>query len=365
MSPVTAFSSDYVQARERFRQAAGAAGATLQVHAMPAQRAPGGEPLSMDVARIGAPGAGRVLIVSSGTHGVEGFCGSGVQVALLRDAPLLADLAAHGVALVLVHAVNPYGFAHLHRTNEDNIDLNRNAVDFGRARPPSADYAELHPDLVPPVWPSPDADQRIADFVQRRGMDAFRVAVTTGQYTHPDGLFYGGAATSWSVQRLCEVLDTHASQAAQVGWIDVHTGLGPCGHGEKIHAISGDASGLQRARRWWGADVTDTGEGSSTSVDVSGPCTTLAPPRCRGAVTAIALEVGTQPMESVLLALRADAWRRAHPDAPAATRESIARQLRDAFFVDRDDWKAMVLGQSRVAVLQALRGLCTEPGRPA
>jgi hypothetical protein len=45
-----------------------------------------GEELAVDVARFGAADAQRLLIVSSGCHGVEGFCGSGVQVALLRDA---------------------------------------------------------------------------------------------------------------------------------------------------------------------------------------------------------------------------------------------------------------------------------------
>ena len=38
------------------------------------------------VARDGPANAPAVLVVSSACHGLEGFCGSGVQVALLGDA---------------------------------------------------------------------------------------------------------------------------------------------------------------------------------------------------------------------------------------------------------------------------------------
>ena len=40
----------------------------------------------MDVVRDGDPGADSLLLLSSACHGVEGFCGSGIQVAILRDA---------------------------------------------------------------------------------------------------------------------------------------------------------------------------------------------------------------------------------------------------------------------------------------
>jgi hypothetical protein len=78
-----AFSRSYGEARQKFLQAAADAG--LQVESKP-HPLPGrhGEPLAMDVAREGDPGAARLLIVSSGCHGVEGYCGSGVQVTAMR-----------------------------------------------------------------------------------------------------------------------------------------------------------------------------------------------------------------------------------------------------------------------------------------
>ena len=83
----------------------------------------------------------------------------GAQVSTLHDTDLLARLEQAGVALVLVHAVNPHGFSHLHRTNEDNIDLNRNHIDFGAPLPVNAQYAEVEPLVLPATWPPTAADE--------------------------------------------------------------------------------------------------------------------------------------------------------------------------------------------------------------
>ena len=77
-------------------------------------------------------------------------------------------------------------------------------------------------------------------------------------------------------------------------------------------------------------------------------------------MTAMALEYGTYPLEQTLQALRAGHWLHNHPEAPAKQREEIKRALRDTFYVDADDWKAMVYEQARDACLQAIAQLATE-----
>lgn len=351
------FAANYADARARFLDAAVRAEARVTHFPLAGYRGAGGEELAIDVAWVGAPDAAGVLVVSSGVHGVEGFCGSAAQGALLLDTDTRASLDRRGLALLLIHAVNPYGFSHLHRTNEDNIDLNRNAIDFGRPLPADAGYAALHALLVPATWPpTAENEAQLGAQLQRLGQRAFMAAVGSGQYAYADGLFYGGAAPSWSVRTVSEILRTMAARARRVGWIDVHTGLGPYGHGEKIH-VDPSPEAIARARRWWGADVTSAGTADSVTGDVSGPVFTLARACCPGEVTAMGLEYGTLPWQDVANALRADAWRRRHPDAPKEIRQLIGRQLRDAFYCDSADWKGMVLGQARVAVLQALRGL--------
>ena len=124
------FSDSYSEARSSFIREVDLLGAQRWSAALP--RSEPSDPLTIDVARLGPPDATRALVISSGTHGVEGFFGSAVQLATLKHS--LPDIHAQpGLALVLIHAVNPYGFAHLRRVNEDNIDLNRNFLRPGEA----------------------------------------------------------------------------------------------------------------------------------------------------------------------------------------------------------------------------------------
>ena len=81
----------------------------------------------------------------------------------------------------------------------------------------------------------------------------------------------------------------------------------------------------------------------------------------QGAFTGIALEFGTLPLNQMLQALRADQWLANHPAAAATLRDAIKRQMREAFYDDSLAWQAMVYGQARTAVLQAVRSLTSKP----
>ena len=353
------FSSSYAQARDRFLSAAAPLAAHVQSYAIEPLGSEG-EPLATDVALIGDANAERLLIMTSATHGVEGFCGSGCQLALLDDAPMLERARRAGVALLLVHAVNPYGFSWVARTDEGNVDLNRNAQPFGsQALPANPGYGLVHGLLLPQEWPPTDQNrQDLARHIEQHGLPAVTQAVSQGQYTHADGLFYGGDRPAASLVNLRDILQTHASRYARIGWIDVHTGLGPRGHGEKIYAGRRDEAEVARARRWWGADIAVPYQGSSASVDITGHLAGLIYQACPDSEpTLMALEFGTQPWADVVLALRGRNWLRAHPEAGDELRREILQATLDAFYCGQEDWQGMVLGQSRVAVLQALCGL--------
>lgn len=362
-SPNRYFSDSYAQARERFLAAAAPLASHVQSYAI-APTGSQGEPLATDVALIGDADAQRLLIMTSATHGVEGFCGSGCQLALLDDAPMLERARQAGVALLLVHAVNPYGFSWIARTDEDNVDLNRNAQPFdGGPLPANPGYGDIHDLLLPQTWPPTEQNrQAIARHIDEHGLAATTQAVSRGQYTHPDGLFYGGARHAPSLLNLRQILRTHASRHARIGWIDVHTGLGPRGHGEKIYAGRRDDVQVARARQWWGSDLAVPYQGSSASVDITGHLAGLIYDACPASEpTLMALEFGTLRWDEVVHALRGRNWLRAHPDAHDALRRDILRATKDAFYCGQEDWHGMVLGQSRVAVLQALCGLEAAP----
>jgi hypothetical protein len=356
-----AFAPDYASARARFRAAAAAQNAVQTEHVHPSAQGPAGESLAIDVALLGASDAPALLVVTSGTHGVEGFCGSGIQVALLEDPAVLGVLASAGTAVALVHAVNPYGFAHIRRTNEDNVDLNRNFMDFAAPLPANAAYAEVHGFIVPTAWPpSAETEQRLGAYLAQHGPARLQAAVTGGQYDFADGMLYGGRAPAWSNTTLRSIFRALGSGRQHIGWIDIHTGLGPAGHGEKIFSGPDDAAMIARTRAWFGADVTSFYTGSSSSAQVTGSVSAAAVEECPAARYAgIGLEFGTVPLVHAMQALRADLWLRNQRTRPPQ-HAAIKQALRDAFFIDTDEWKGMVYGQARVAVLQALRGLAAE-----
>src|SRR5205814_8455032 len=89
-----------------------------------------GVELTIDVAVLGVKDPTWSLIVSSGLHGVEGFFGSALQTAYVRQVRRQDVFDSKG-QLVLIHAINPFGFFALRRVNEDNIDLNRNFLITG------------------------------------------------------------------------------------------------------------------------------------------------------------------------------------------------------------------------------------------
>lgn len=359
--PAAAFSATYAEARARFLAAAGARGLVVESHVHPDARGAEGEALAMDVAVAGPQASGALLVLTSAMHGAEGFSGSGCQVALLEDDAWAAAVAQAGVAVVYVHAVNPHGFSHLARTNESNVDLNRNFRDFSLPIPRNEAYLRVDPLLVPADWPPPAANEAALQALrQELGERAVQAAITGGQCDRPDGLFFGGKAPAWSNLILRAVFTKYGAQRRRIAWIDFHTGLGPPGHGERIHMGDGDDASIDRARRMYGVDVTSYHDGSSTSAPISGVSYRAAVESCpRAEFTGIALEFGTLPLKQVIDALRGDAWLLRHPDAPADKRAAIKRAVRDAFYVDRPDWKAMLVGQARATALQALKGLST------
>jgi hypothetical protein len=359
MSPVAQFSQTYAEARERFLAAAGARGLAVESHVLPGHTGSEGETLAMDVALAGDPAAPGLLMLWSATHGIEGYCGSGCQTGYLQDDAFMHAIDAAGAAVLFVHALNPHGFSYGRRVNEDNADLNRNFRDFATAPPVNAAYAEIHPALLPSTWPPPPENEaKLGAWIAAHGERAFQAAVSGGQYAFPDGLFYGGARPAWSNLTLRSVLRRHAAGRKRLGLLDFHTGLGPSGHAEKIYdgrPVEGD---IARARDWWGKEVTSFLDGSSSSAPLVGINGNAIYDECPGVPHAsIAMEYGTLPLRETLDALRADHWLHNHPTAPADLRATIQRQMREAFYVDTDEWKAQVYAQAREAAQAALSRL--------
>ena len=352
-----AFSKSYAEARQKFLATAAQAGLQVESHIHP-NKGRDGEELAMDVAREGPADAKHVLLVSSACHGVEGYCGSGVQIDALRSAEWHKAVAQSGVAVVYVHALNPHGFSHVRRVTQENVDLNRNFHDFSKPLPDNTAYKEVQHLLLPDVWPPNEANmQATMQYIATHGMPKLQAAVSQGQHHDPKGLFFGGQAPTWSNQTIRKVLKQHGGTAQKLAWIDLHTGLGPSGIGERIYAGANDAATIQRARTWWG-NITSVYDGTSSSAFLTGLMWMSVQDECpQTEYTGIALEYGTLPMNDMLMALRADHWLHLHPEASDDLKKSIKAQIFNAFYTDTDEWRAQIISQARDAMAQAIQGL--------
>lgn len=357
MNATSYFSSSYAMQRRRFLEQATEAQLTVESHIHPL-RGREGEELAMDVARLGSAESQRMLIISSGTHGLEGFCGSGIQLALMDDPEFHALAKASGVSILYVHGVNPWGFSWHRRWTHENVDLNRNFRDFSDSsiHTEGGRYPEIADFIVPANWPDAEATEQMEAWVAENGMAALKQAVTGGQRSHPDGLFFCGNEPTWSNQTFRHVLRTHAAGCTHVALIDLHTGLGPCGFGERIVAPKDDI-GHARAKAWWG-NITSLFDGSSSSSMVSGYLGGVLDEEIPGAeITAMVLEYGTVSVPEILDALRADQWlsRQTNPDPVKA--DAIKQQVLAAFYIDTDEWKQQLVEQAIEASHQTVRGL--------
>lgn len=349
------FASNYTAARQKFLDATRAAGAQVESVQNPHTGVDGGT-LFTDVAVIGPKDAHTFLVLSSGTHGVEGFAGSGIQTGLLREG--ISMRLPQGVALLMIHAVNPYGMAYLRRVNEDNVDLNRNFVDHSLPYPPNEGYQTLAKLIAPgslSAWEN--LKTRLGFLLYRSiiGKAQLQQAISGGQYNYPKGLFYGGRAETWSNQTLRNVINQYLAQTKRVVLIDIHTGLGPYATAEVIISEEERSPICRRALEWWGTRVKNTVTGGSVSTPIKGAIKQAFVQMLPAAeITAVSLEFGTSPAEDVFWALRAENWLHHHGGPDHFKAREIKSCLLQAFRPENEEWENSVWNQGKEVIHQAL-----------
>jgi predicted deacylase len=354
-SSVAAFAGSYAEARAKFIDAAQTAGAALTRYPHD-DRA-----LGTDVAVLGRADASRRLVMVSGTHGVEGFAGSAVLINRLRQDATPSDLA-----VVMVHAINPWGFAHLSRCTEGNVDLNRNFVDHAAPRPENPGYAALHDILCPARW---DDGARAAFRASGKGYAAegkrraWIDAIMRGQYGHPDGLNFGGHAPEWSNRTLRAIAARHLRGAEALVLIDWHTGLGAYGAASVLCLDPPESTAYARAREIFGAE-TDAVERLFEG-EARPRYTGLLLDAARaeaGARTAIAcaIEFGTKPLEPMIEAILLDRWLRLAAPATLPERDALAAEVKETFAPSEPVWQAAVIRSSEDLIQRAAGWLSSQ-----
>jgi len=307
------------------------AGAALDALPLAAQ-GPRGETLTIDIAWLGNAAPRRAVIHVSGVHGVEAFAGSAAQLATLEQLPSFpADSA-----LILVHVLNPYGMAWLRRTNEHNVDLNRNFHHEGSTwtgAPPL--YNRLDRLLNPATPPCRDAFiPRLILAGIRHGTGAVRQAIAHGQHRYPRGLFYGGSGLQPGPAAFTEWLNTRMRTLESAFVIDMHTGLGAHA-ADTLITESADDSATATLERVFRRRIF----GNATSAyTVRGSLGAALPRLLPGVRTTFLLqEIGTWSPPRVLHALREE--NRWHHYGGGSIDHPAKRRLLEALCPAAPDWR--------------------------
>ena len=327
-----------------------------------------GETLSTDIVVLGNAKASSMLLIQSGTHGIEGYCGSAIQLAMLE---LLTHSTIGGdMGVMLVHGINPFGFSWCSRGDENNVDLNRNFIDFDEAGERRNDiFQELAPYLVPDEWSRESlimADAELDKLRQEYGSDTVSQSLRRGQYSYPDNLFYGGTEPSWSRHTTERVGREHLSAVTELLFIDIHSGLGDYGELGLLSVEPAASNKFGTLRQIIGPQVRSTHDPRSGAANANGNI-------IRGyseilpdvTVLGIGMEFGTYEQERVQAALRADTWLHHKMSArtlPRSLQEEIRQEMFEVFCPTDRSWRDIVVKKGCRICQKAFKGLETLQG---
>ena len=345
----SAFTADYHSARELFLARACDAGGKIESFQMVATSRRQ-EPLFIDFAIFSNGTPERALLHISGTHGPEAFSGSAIQSDLLSQS---VEPPANSM-IIFCHGLNPFGMAEYQRTNENNIDPNRNY---------RGSTAEFHENICTDytaldslIHPTNEAELLLTlellanKTVEREDFLKKLTIFMPGQNDNPDGLFYTGQSLTQSYTLLNYFLDTSLPDAIRDLFIvDVHTGLGAFGgemlFSQPVARLSDGSDLYQKMTHTSGLQITAPDPNADNFYDakgdtVAGARTYLA--KREIACNGICQEFGTYPFETIAATLIAENFYRAQGiSRPAHALNAIKEMFNPASL----EWQKSILSQ--------------------
>lgn len=198
-----------------------------------------GNDYEMNYLYLPAQEAKSLVIIQSGTHGIEGHAGSGVQNFIID---YLQIKKPKQTSFLFIHGVNQYGFANNRRVNFNNVDLNRNFhFEKSEFKSENPGYDQVNHFLNP-------ADKLEINFfsklffhfdsvklIIKHSKDTLKRAILKGQYNTPKGIYFGGADYQPEFFALNDIWDKFIPSYKKVLFIDIHTGYG---EKNKLHLLA-------------------------------------------------------------------------------------------------------------------------------
>ncbi|MDA3853174.1 MAG: M14 family metallopeptidase [Bacteroidales bacterium] len=231
------YSENYDQARVAFKDATEALSSTFAKIEHQSIKVPSkvDTALYVDMCYIPPQGETRKLVImTSGLHGVEGYTGSALQLMFLEKMKTMEGIEDMG--FLFIHAMNPYGFKYHRKATENNVDLNRNCmltpVQFNTE---NEGFGQLYDMLTPAgevainsLWNRSFHLVAIEKIIQK-SMPVLRQAALQGQYDYPEGIYYGSKDYEPQITSVMPKIKKYINQYPTVLNVDLHTGYGKRG----------------------------------------------------------------------------------------------------------------------------------------
>jgi predicted deacylase len=179
----------------------------------------------------------NLIVLSTGVHGIETPAGFEIEKLFLKK--YLTLFLTKGFDVYILQSVDPYGYKYSRRTDEENVNLNRNfATDVALYQNINSDYMLLRSVFEPSgkiksvfieklllkvklIW-----NYALSGFNKRK----INEAMNSGQFQFPQGLNYGGRHSQIQTQILkTELTPLINKHPGNVIYLDFHTGLGDFG----------------------------------------------------------------------------------------------------------------------------------------
>ncbi len=361
LSALNCFSEDYISARKNLLEAYRLVSPRLQKqhqsyqHPLPG---PTAETLTCDTLYIGSnQHPQHLLVLISATHGVEGFAGSALQTDFLGQLEELLEQHKN-LGVMLIHAVNPWGFAWLRRYDHQGIDLNRNFIDFKQALPANQEFDNYLPKLLNPDIINPEQIHKLWENIDQ---EAFIDTVARGQYCHDTACFYGGKKPSWSRTIIQQITSLpQVRQAKRLAVIDLHSGLGPYGYGEVINDHPPATTGFNYAHSWYGNNAQSVALGDGCSTVKTGLIdyhwhSVIGERGCF-----VTLEFGTYPLKQLWISVLAEQIYNNEAQRlkiPRDLQHSTVIELKKFFYPAERSWQEQVIFRGRQIFDLAISGM--------
>lgn len=176
----------------------------------------------------------KLVIMTSGLHGVEGYTGSALQLLFLEKMKKMEGI--NDMGFLFIHAMNPYGFKYHRKATENNVDLNRNCMlTSEQFDTENEGFTQIYDMLTPSgkvgvnsIWNRSFHLVAINQII-KKGMPVLRQAALQGQYEYPEGIYYGSKDYEPQVKSVMPVIKEYINRYPIVLNVDLHTGYGERG----------------------------------------------------------------------------------------------------------------------------------------